>query len=94
MFVKIRRRLKVVNTFTPNGDGVNDRWDILNISDHPGAVVEICNSSGQLIFRSVGYQQPWDGRHLGRPLPAGTYYYVIDPGQGLLRIAGYVTILR
>ena len=85
---------EIPNTFTPNGDGVNDRWEIRNLDRYPGAVVEVYNTMGALVYRSSGYSQPWDGTHAGRQLPAGTYYYVVHPRYGREKKAGYVTILR
>ena len=84
----------IPNTFTPNGDGINDRWEIRNLDEYPGSVVEIYNTMGGVVFRSTGYNQPWDGTNAGKPLPAGTYYYVIHPKFGRPKTAGYVTILR
>ena len=55
---------------------------------------EIYNTTGALIFRSVGYNKPWDGTWNGKPVPAGTYYYVIDPKNGRSKIAGYVTVFK
>jgi gliding motility-associated-like protein len=82
------------NTFTPNGDGINDGWDVRYLDQYPGCVVEVFNTQGKMLFRSIGYQTPWDGRHNGNALPAGTYYYVIDPRNGRKKMAGYITILR
>jgi gliding motility-associated-like protein len=94
LFVKILKAPRPPNTFTPNGDGINDFWEIRFLNDYPGAIVEVYNTAGTLMFRSVGYSTPWDGKYKGQPLPAGTYYYVLDPKNGRNRIAGYVTILR
>ena len=94
VFVKVLFKPVVPNTFTPNGDGYNDRWDIRDLNQYVGCVVEVYNTTGALVFRSIGYGQPWDGTSGGKPVPAGTYYYVIDPKNGRQRIAGYVTILR
>jgi gliding motility-associated-like protein len=94
VFVKILKTPKPPNTFTPNGDGVNDFWEIQYLNDYPGCVIEVYNTAGSLVYRSVGYTTPWDGKFKGQPLPAGTYYYVIDPKNGRSRVAGYVTILR
>jgi gliding motility-associated-like protein len=94
VFVKVLLKPVVPNTFTPNGDGYNDRWDIKDLNQYVGCVVEVYNTAGALIFRSTGYGQPWDGTSNGKPVPAGTYYYVIDPKNGRSRIAGYVTVLR
>lgn len=94
MYLKVLYKPVVMNTFTPNGDGINDKWDILYIESYPGAVIEVYNTSGQLMFRSIGYNKPWDGTLNGKPLPTGTYYYVVNPKNGRAKMAGYVTILR
>jgi gliding motility-associated-like protein len=94
VFVRILKMPKAPNTFTPNGDGFNDFWEIKSLSDYPGCIVEVYNTAGTLVFRSVGYSTPWDGKWKGQQLPAGTYYYVIDPKNGRAKQAGYVTILR
>ncbi|NCU04141.1 MAG: PKD domain-containing protein [Chitinophagaceae bacterium] len=94
LFVKILKSPRPPNTFTPNGDGINDFWEIKFLGDYPGAVIEVYNTAGSVVYRSVGYTTPWDGKYKGQPLPAGTYYYVLDPKNGRKRITGYVTILR
>lgn len=94
LFVKILKMPKPPNTFTPNGDGINDFWEIRFLNDYPGCVIEVYNTAGTLVYRSVGYSTPWDGKWKGQQLPAGTYYYVIDPKNGRARQAGYVTLLR
>ena len=82
------------NTFTPNGDGVNDNWEIEFLSKYTGCIVEVYTPQGQLVFKSVGYSTPWNGTYKGNPLPAGTYYYAIDPKNDRNKIAGYVTIFK
>ena len=82
------------NTFTPNGDGENDVWNIRNLDDYPGAVIDIYNRYGTKVFSSVGYSTSWNGRYGGEDLPVGTYYYVIDPKNGRKPISGSITILR
>ncbi len=63
--------------FTPNGDGWNDTWVIDFIDLFPECEVEIYNRWGEMLFRSVGYQRPWEGKYNGGFVPVGTYYYVI-----------------
>ncbi len=94
VFVKILKAPQVPNTFTPNGDGFNDRWEIKYLGDYPGCIIEVYNTAGTIVYRSVGYTTPWDGNWNGHPLPAGTYYYVIDPKNERGKMKGYVTILR
>jgi gliding motility-associated-like protein len=84
----------VPNTFSPNGDGIHDRWEIKYLDTYPGATVEIFNRYGQLVFRSTGYAKSWDGTYNGQPLPVGTYYYIINPKNGRKQMSGYVDIIR
>jgi gliding motility-associated-like protein len=82
------------NAFTPNGDGINDTWEIKNLAPYYGAVINIFNRNGQKIYSSIGYNTPWDGRMNGANLPVGVYYYIIEPKQGRSQVSGYVTIIR
>ncbi len=92
--VKVVRKYVVPNTFTPNGDGNHDRWEIENLALYPDVRVRVFSRSGQLVFESYGYNTPWDGRYKGTELPFGTYYYVIETGGGRKPQTGYVTIIR
>lgn len=92
--VKILKPVKVPNAFSPNGDGVNDKWIITNLADYPGAFVEVFNRDGQMVFQSFGYNVAWDGTIKGKPLPVATYYYIITLKNGFKPIVGYVTILK
>lgn len=76
--------IQVPNTFTPNGDGVNDTWQIYDIENFPNAKVSVYDRWGQRIFNTVGYQNSnaWDGTNKGMKLPAAVYYYVIDLNTG------------
>jgi len=94
VFVKLLKTPAIPNVFTPNGDGINDNWQIKYLDSYPGATVEIYNRYGQVIFRSTGYNKPWDGTMNGKPLPAGTYYYIINPKNGRKQITGFVDIVR
>lgn len=84
------------NTFTPNGDGSNDYFYIGNIDKFPDNVLEIYNRYGQKVYNKVGYQNDWDGKYLNEELPAGTYFYVLDPKSPLggSKHKGSVTIVR
>lgn len=88
--------IEYISGFTPNGDGINETWQIDYVEQFPDIDVEIYNRWGQLLFKSHGYTTPWDGTFNGEPLPIGTYYYIIvlnhpkfpDP------ITGPVTIVK
>lgn len=84
----------VPNTFTPNNDGNNDTWKIDNLSTYPNCTVEVFNRNGTLLFQSVGYPIPWDGKYKGADLPVGVYYYIINPKNGRKTMSGSITIIR
>ncbi len=86
--------LVIYDAFSPNGDGINEVWNIGNIGTYPGSTVKIYNVWGIEVFSSGGYSQPWDGTYNGKELPSGTYYYVIDPGDGSEVLTGPVNIVK
>ena len=94
VYVKVLKIPEIPNVFTPNKDGINDTWVIRYLERYAGCVVEIYNRYGQLVFRSIGYNKPWDGTYNGKEAPAGTYYYIVDPKNGRSRMAGFVDIVR
>jgi gliding motility-associated-like protein len=94
VLVKLLKAPVIPNTFTPNGDGINDFWTIQYLDSYPDCRLQVFNRSGQQVFESYGYLPPgWDGKLKGKDLPFGTYYYIIEPGSGRKPITGYVTIL-
>ena len=85
----------IPNTFTPNGDGINEFWTIQYLDVYPDCKIQVFNRNGQPVYESKGYRAPgWDGTYNGKPIPFGTYYYVIEPGSGRKPIAGFVTIIK
>jgi gliding motility-associated-like protein len=82
------------NTFSPNGDGVNDFFYIGNAIKYPGCVLEVFTRTGQLVYSKTGYDNSWDGTNYGDKLPEATYYYIFNPGDGTPTVFGNVTILR
>ncbi len=84
------------NGITPNGDGVNDLWVIDNIHKFPNNVVEVFNRWGELLFQEKDYQNDFDGTYKGKPLPVGTYYYLVDLHDPLYttKYSGSITIMR
>jgi gliding motility-associated-like protein len=86
--------LIIPNTFTPNADGINDRWVIKNIENAPNCIVDIFNRAGQKVFTSIGYGASWDGSYKNINAPVGAYYYIIDPRNGEAKLSGTVTLIR
>lgn len=89
--------VKPMNAFTPNGDGINDRWLITDGNCLIGVRAQVFNRYGSRVFESPNYDNTWDGTYKGKPLPDGTYYYVLEfvllNGKRQV-LKGDVTILR
>src|SRR5204862_357629 len=81
----------VPNAFSPNGDGTHDKWDITFLESYPGCVIDVYNRYGQLVYHTVNYPVPWDGKINGRDAPVGTYYYIINPKNGRKPLTSYAT---
>ncbi|MEM9324482.1 MAG: Ig-like domain-containing protein, partial [Bacteroidota bacterium] len=93
----------VYDSFTPDGDGINDTWVIEDIESFPDNTVKLFNRWGNLIYEETGYNnstRSWDasrtnGVGFGTDrVPDGTYFYVIDLGNGSRARSGYVVIKR
>lgn len=87
-------KYQLTNAFSPNGDGINDRWDLPFLDNFPNCRIKIFDRYGRIVFTSTGYANPWDGTTNGRAATVGTYYYVIDLRNGEKPISGYVVLLR
>lgn len=81
---------------TPNGDGLNENLVFDDLDDYPVHELVITNRWGGQVFAASPYQNNWNGRNAnGKPLPEGTYYYLLrlDVGDGQYQV-GSVTIKR
>lgn len=97
--VFVENQLKIPNTFSPNGDGINDEWEILGIVNFPDVGIQVFNRWGQLVFQTTGYpsDKRWKGTSLGeKELAAGVYYYVINlrDAEYSEPLKGTVTIVK
>lgn len=89
--------VKPMEAFTPNGDGINDLWLITNGNCLVSAKAQVFNRYGAKVFEANDYRNTWNGTYEGKPLPDGTYYYVISyklVNGKLVYLKGNVTILR
>jgi gliding motility-associated-like protein len=94
VFVKVLKKLSVPNAFSPNGDGINDEWNVKYLNTYPDATVIILNRYGEKVYSGGSRAKGWDGRYNGTDAPAGTYYYLIDPRNGRRVTSGAITLIR
>lgn len=80
--------------FTPNGDGMNDTWVIPGIENYPNSVIKVYNRWRHEIFASNNYKNDWGGVYNTNTekLPAGSYLYIIDLGNGTSPLQGWIFI--
>ncbi|HZY81785.1 MAG TPA: gliding motility-associated C-terminal domain-containing protein, partial [Cyclobacteriaceae bacterium] len=92
----IDRAIDVYNAISPGNDGKNDFMTIQNIEFYPDNKVVIHNRWGDRVYEVTGYdnnQNAFTGHSSnGNRLPAGTYFYTIDLGNGSEKVTGYVVI--
>ena len=82
--------IEMPNVFSPNGDGVNDRF-VPVIYQGTGARLEVFNRWGQSVFTTRSVEQGWSGQGF----PDGTYYYVVTlDDERRENLTGHVTLLR
>jgi len=91
--------IDVPDAFSPNGDFINDTWEIPNLDKHPGNRLTVFNRWGTKVFESVDYAGDWNGvsdhpATLGEELPVGTYYYVLELPDASDPFKGFVYLKR
>jgi len=70
-------RFTVTEVFTPNGDGINELFQIIQLFKHQPVELSIYNRYGDLLYNVNDYKNDWDGSVNGEKLPQGAYYYII-----------------
>jgi len=99
VIVSFKSVINIPSGFTPNGDNNNDYWEVEFLEQYQDNQVIIYDRSGQVVYKAVGYNNgvtAWDGTYNDKPVPASTYFYVIDLRNGSENsvFKGPVTIIR
>ncbi|MFD0992020.1 T9SS type B sorting domain-containing protein, partial [Tenacibaculum geojense] len=93
--------LTIHEKFSPNGNGDNEVFYIDCITNYPNNRLEIYNRWGNIVYEKKGYDNTFNGISNGRAvlnkdqeLPTGTYYYILDLGDGSKPRVGWVYLAR
>ena len=88
--------LFIPSIFTPNGDGINDTWEIHGIDLYSNVDVQVFNRWGQIVYETEGEYVPWDGvsQTSNKDQEIATYYYVLNLNIDDKKYNGSVTIKR
>jgi gliding motility-associated-like protein len=85
--------LNIPNSFSPNGDGINDLFIIRGLTAN--AKLMIFNRSGKKLYESVNYQNDWNGKdNDGNVLESDTYWYVIVLSGVASEFKGFVYLKK
>ena len=82
------------NQISPNGDGINDTVYINCIADYPNNSLQVYDRYGNEVFTASGYDNTWEGTGKNGDLPKGTYFYILDLGDGTEVRKGWIQIIR
>lgn len=94
MSVKVYNGIYVPNAFSPNGDGINDTWNIAGLGACPAFEVSVYSRWGQLVFHTQNSIAGWNGTYKGISMPEGVYTYYIKTCTGSGVIKGTVLLIR
>jgi gliding motility-associated-like protein/uncharacterized repeat protein (TIGR01451 family) len=95
--------LKIYNTITPNGDGMNDYFVISCIENFPNNTIEIYDRYGSIIYKKKNYRNDWNGIanqtskiiRTGEKLPNGTYFFILKLNDGNTKdTKSYIQIIK
>lgn len=95
--ITVLKPIKIPNAFTPNGDLLNDSWEIEGLETYPNATLEVFNRWGSPVYKDVGTIDWWTGYRGGEAMPVATYYYILDLGiadDESDRYQGSVTLVK
>lgn len=90
---KVITGIKIPNVFTPNADGKNDYFTLVNLEKYDENEVTIVNRWGSTVYQSNGYLNDWTAQGLSD----GTYFYVVkvkNANSEWLDYKGYITVIR
>ena len=84
--------------FTPNGDGINDKFEINGLDQFPKSQIYVYTRSGQMVYSSVDYKNDWDGGFTiqgwskQQKVAPGVYYYILNLGTAIKKVQGFIYI--
>ena len=93
-FVAERHELIIPEYFTPQGDGTNDTWKIVNLNRYANVKVSIFDRHGKLLLESTDPELEWDGTYNGHALPSEDYWYIINIDDIRAIFTGHFTLIR
>ena len=84
----------IPNGFSPNGDGVNDNFEVKGLDEFTGVKLNVFNRWGSTVYENGDYKNNWNGKNLsGEDLSDDTYFFILEiPNKKTYN--GYVVLKR
>ena len=99
-FIVPKADLIIAGGFSPNYDGLNDKWIIVRPFG-TRVEVQVFNRWGNIVYQNADYKNDWNGigssNFMGQDVPDGTYFYIvnaIDPSGAIKKFTSSLTIVR
>jgi len=84
----------ICNLFSPNADGINDFLILVGHENYPNNSLTIFDRYGSEVHQQAPYDSSWDGTGSNGNLPKGTYFYILDLGDGTEASRGWIQLIR
>jgi gliding motility-associated-like protein len=84
----------VYNTFTPQGDGVNDTWGVADLRFYEGVRIQIFDRGGVRVFYTENPDFKWDGTNKGKSMSNGSYFWTIEVKETSEMRKGILNLLK
>jgi gliding motility-associated-like protein len=97
--IVVERNIFVPEGFSPNGDGINDLFEIPDLTSFDNVSITIFNRWGNIVFEDSNYRNNWNGKSNrnitgDETLPVGTYFYFITIKDTGRMLNGYIYLNR
>ena len=93
-YAKAADQLKIVNAFSPNGDGTNDTWTVPELKYYNQIQVEVFDRAGVRLFHTTNPEKGWDGQDQHGQVLKGAFFFVIQVKDIDLVKRGVVTVIK
>lgn len=87
-------KLKLVNAFSPDNDGVNDTWTVPELKFYNEVSIQVFDRAGVRLFHTTNPEEGWDGRGQNGQVKQGSYFYIIEVKDINLVQKGVLTVLK
>ena len=84
--------LTIPNAFSPNGDGINDQFNIKGFELYSDATITILDRWGETIYFTDQPTEAWDGTYNGKEAVEDTYFYILYINEK--EYTGYIELRR